>query len=77
MHEDYVHDCSVCHPGDPRQVSPPTLDDINIITEEGEEEEKEEDEDTLRYLCDMVIFSPPIYLEWINTRRTDKEGICW
>ena len=48
MHEDYVHDCKVCHPGDPRQVSPPVYDDINIITEEAEEEEKEEDEETLR-----------------------------
>ena len=50
MHEDYVHDCKICHPGDPRQVSPPVYDDINIITEENEEEEKEEDEETLRYI---------------------------
>ena len=45
-----MHDCKVCHPGDPRQVSPPVYDDINIITEEAEEEEKEEDEETLRYI---------------------------
>ena len=48
VHEDYVHECRVCHPGDPRRTSPATLDD-NIITEEGEEEEKEEDEEALRY----------------------------
>ena len=54
VHEDFIHDCSVCHPGDPRHVSPATLDD-NIITEEGEEEEKEEDEETLRWVILFII----------------------
>ncbi|KAL4233205.1 hypothetical protein ACF0H5_007889 [Mactra antiquata] len=39
IHKDYVYDCNICHPGDMR-LATPTLDDINVITEEDEEEEE-------------------------------------
>lgn len=48
IHDDYVHGCRICNPGDMRHTASPNTDDINVITEE----EEEEDPASLRYfLC--------------------------